>query len=111
MIVAGSYTNCGGDFRGAYLWDIPHAQQVADISLPPAMGGWTNETYAFNNNSDLLMIADSYRIRLWDSHTGDEVTELWVGGRQAYFNPDDTLIVTTGEDGTIRLYGVLPEGE
>jgi WD40 repeat protein len=115
----GNYNQfCGGYIRGLYLIAIPSMQQVLDLNLPTYVFGSPSSDYNnlesqdFSSDSRLLAVSDGYSITIYDAQDGTELVELdETVSRLAYFNPDDTLIVTTGEDGTIRLYGVLPEGE
>jgi WD40 repeat protein/DNA-binding SARP family transcriptional activator len=51
--------------------------------------------------------ASAPRVTVWDTASGDRVHELAgraVGGTRLAFSPDDRSIVTTDDDGAVRLY-------
>jgi WD40 repeat protein len=90
---------------GLTVFNVRTGQQV--LSLPPAQA----ESAAFSPDGSLLVTTSMLFACLWNVQTGEEV--ICIPGNlvrngmiRAVFTPDGKLLVTAGEDGVIRLWGV-----
>jgi WD40 repeat protein len=100
----GSQTNCGGDFRSLMLWDFRGQTPITTIGLPS--GIFSGGSPEFSPDGSLLMVSDNYRVRFWNTETGEDVGQLSLNTYgSADFTADGTHLLTF-TDGTLRIWGV-----
>ncbi|MEZ4670808.1 MAG: hypothetical protein R3E39_23125 [Anaerolineae bacterium] len=94
----------GNDYRGdLVVWDTVTGDEVAKLS-----GRFYSVTFAPDNS--LLVAGDAYGgIHLFDTHSWQEVKVLYghIGGIDYLaFDPQGEVLASSGNDGTMRLWGV-----
>lgn len=98
---------CGSMDRNLYLVDTFTGETVAQISLAGRTNYYeTGETALFTPDSQLLVVANGYRVELYDAVTGEVLHTLNIRHDQAAFNANQTLLFTVGDDHIVRVWGV-----
>jgi WD40 repeat protein len=107
IVAASSYTNCGGDVRLLYLWDIENWQQVTKVPLPMAFLNQGGENVTFSTDSQMLIISHENYTSFYDTDSGEEIAEIYgLNYADIAFQQDTGFLVAAEDDGTIRIYGV-----
>jgi len=97
------------------LWDITIGQAIAKFRI--AVGDKNINigvgAIAFNGDGTLIAFSDwSKKTRLLDTETWSELASIaghtWIATK-LLFSLDNTLLISSSADGTIRLYGISSE--
>ncbi len=109
-----------GDDEDIRIWDLVLLEQVTSLPIQ-VIGGGLEQPIIFSPDDRLLAIGDvDGQIHLWDVETlltGD-VDDALMNSFDAHdgviytvsFNPAGTLLVSTGQDDTLKLWGI-PQGD
>jgi len=82
-----------------------NAEQVVELAR---LGkGWINKI-AYSPDGNLLAVASSVGVYLYDAGTLNEIRFIDTGARvnSVAFSPDGELLTSGSGDGTVRLWGV-----
>ncbi len=105
----GSLIRTSGWGRGVQAWDSATGSKVCDLAVTFA-DGW--HAASFSPDGGRLLVWGSDAPAVFEVPTGRKLFEL-VGHEsgviEARFSDDGSLIVTTGEDGTARLWDSRPQ--
>jgi WD40 repeat protein len=88
--------------QNAAVWRVRDGTRIVDL------GNLNSDTAAFSpDGARLLLAAEREPVRIYDSTTGEVVTELLGHTEQpisAAFSPDGNLVLTTALDGSVRIW-------
>ncbi len=87
------------------LWDSQSGKQLLEWSVPDTLSFWQ-----YSPDGDLLITATMKGIvQIWDPATGKQLAQLKGHHAELWslvFSPDRSLIATSSDDGTVRLWGL-----
>ncbi|HEX2905533.1 MAG TPA: WD40 repeat domain-containing protein [Phototrophicaceae bacterium] len=107
VLSASDVWRCGGEYRTFSLYNIATGENVTTIGLPSAAGGAGPGDFGFSPDGAFLAVADGYSVELYDTQTGEEIADIMEAKHdRVIFNAAGTMLITTGNDGTVRLWGI-----
>ncbi|SNT17121.1 nSTAND1 domain-containing NTPase [Rhodococcoides kyotonense] len=96
----------GTTARNVARWAVDPRGGLTEL---PALDGFTsyvNDVAFSSDGSELAAVSSDNSIRTWDANTGD-LHEVLPGSSVALsvaYSPDDSVLITTGQDGITRLW-------
>ena len=90
---------------GTKVFDVRTGEQILEVDM------WYVDDLTFSPDSSLLVIADEFRVHIWDVATGAELSTIngnvgGAGGVDITFMAGGRFLLTAGADGVMRLWGV-----
>jgi WD40 repeat protein len=92
------------------LWNVSTLSKYVSLEHSAIV----NELTFSQDGSVLATACADNLIYLWNSHSGELLAELHGHVRPVWdlaFSPDDKLLVSMGDEGTVRLWGILPSND
>ncbi|MDQ3279919.1 MAG: WD40 repeat domain-containing protein [Acidobacteriota bacterium] len=102
----GRWIATGGWEPRARLWDAETGRLLTTLTLPPYTHTSNSVTAVMFSGDGKLLLTTSdgdKTTRIWSMPDGRPLREIDSGGRVARFNPQGTLLVTIGWDGTAEV--------
>ena len=94
------------------LWDLEEGVLVRDFaqqkSLPDQNSLMLDVDFSFNADGTIFTSLSKSQLQFWDVRTGALLREITTQFDLSYitYSPDGRLLVTTGSDGTVHVWGI-----
>ena len=102
-LVSLSYTSTNCDVRSMlYVWDVKLYSLIKSSYV-------NSSSLTFSPNAPLFLMPERGALEVWSLDAGEQVSEIKTAGVRlsaVQFNADGTMILTSSDDGTVRLWGI-----